>query len=60
MMKLGRVIDTRPRWMRAEDVFAACLLNECNLIGRCISHMGLDCKVLGGCRIPKIRDEEVS
>jgi hypothetical protein len=60
IVKLARIVDTRPRWMKLEDQFAECLRAECNLLSRCISLMGAECKHLGGCRIPKIRDEEVS
>lgn len=48
------IADDRPTWIREEDKRMACQ-SRCSLYKKCSSHLGMDCKRLGGSEIPKIK-----
>lgn len=47
------IADDRTAWMRLEDKWAVCF-TRCPLYKKCSSHLGMDCKHLGGEEIPKV------
>lgn len=53
-MRSVLIADDRPAWMRKEDKVITCQ-TRCSLYKRCSSHIGMDCKKLGGSEIPKIK-----
>lgn len=50
------IADDRPKWVREEDKLMPCM-TRCSSFKICSSRFGVDCKMLGGSEIPKIRHE---
>jgi hypothetical protein len=50
------IADDRTAWMKHEDKWAVCF-TRCPLYKKCASHLGTDCKRLGGTEIPKVGEK---